>query len=132
MHRVMSWKVLIDRFMAKLSGWKASLLLIGGHLILIKFVLGILRIYYMSIFKALEMVIKELESLHALSFGVGDSPFCDHFNRLYHLENSKDCLVRDCISNGSWSWDSLRPISSGRSRSDFIRMLEEIGKVDVG
>nr|GFA82513.1 RNA-directed DNA polymerase, eukaryota, reverse transcriptase zinc-binding domain protein [Tanacetum cinerariifolium] len=63
---------------------------------------------------------------------VGDSPFRDHFNRLYHLEIFKYCLVGDRISTGSWSWDWLRPISSGRSHSDFIHMLDEIGTMDVG
>ncbi|GJR35218.1 hypothetical protein Tco_1210902 [Tanacetum coccineum] len=215
-NRVASWKVLVDRFKAKLSGWKASLLSIGGRLTLIKCVLGSLMIYYMSIFKSPEMVIKELERLRASFFwgvnenkkkhvwvkwsnvlasfnkgglGVGslkgfnviksihgveagmdlndcqsnglwsrivDSinqlrssgaiPFCsirykvgdgslirfwlntwvrdlplrDRFNRLYHLENFKDCMVRDRFSNGSSSWNWIRPILSGRSRFDSL------------
>lgn len=68
MNRVASWKVLIDRFKIKLSGWKACLLSIGGRLTLIKSVLGSLGIYYMLIFKALETVLKVLESLRASFF----------------------------------------------------------------
>ena len=54
----------------------------------------------------------------------GNSPLRDRFNRLYHLENSKECLIQNRISNGSWSWDWIRPISSGRSLTEYIRMLE--------
>nr|GEZ69230.1 RNA-directed DNA polymerase, eukaryota, reverse transcriptase zinc-binding domain protein [Tanacetum cinerariifolium] len=66
--RIANWQILIDRFKARLSGWKANLLFIGGHLTLIKPELGSLGIYYFSIFKALEMVIKSLESLRANFF----------------------------------------------------------------
>nr|GEZ91399.1 putative RNA-directed DNA polymerase, eukaryota, reverse transcriptase zinc-binding domain protein [Tanacetum cinerariifolium] len=65
MSRIANWQILIDRFKARLSGWKANLFSIGGRLTLIKFVLGSLGIYYFSIFKAPEMVIKSLESLRA-------------------------------------------------------------------
>nr|GEU65765.1 reverse transcriptase domain, reverse transcriptase zinc-binding domain protein [Tanacetum cinerariifolium] len=51
-----------------LSGWKANLLPSGGRLTLIKSVLGSLGIYFLSIFKALEVVIKVLESLRASFF----------------------------------------------------------------
>nr|GEW52316.1 hypothetical protein [Tanacetum cinerariifolium] len=66
--RIAYWQILIDRFKARLSGWKANLLSIGVRLTLIKSVLGSLGIYYFSIFKAPEMVIKSLESLRANFF----------------------------------------------------------------
>ncbi|GJR50788.1 RNA-directed DNA polymerase, eukaryota, reverse transcriptase zinc-binding domain protein [Tanacetum coccineum] len=65
------------------------------------------------------------------SWKVGDLPLRDRFNRLYHLENFKDCMVRDRFSNGSWSWNWIRPILSGRSCLDFARMLEEIHNMEV-
>nr|GEY76180.1 hypothetical protein [Tanacetum cinerariifolium] len=68
MSRIANWQILIDRFKARLSGWKANLLSIDGRLTLIKSVLGSLGIYYFSIFKAPEMVIKSLESLRANFF----------------------------------------------------------------
>ncbi|GJR05818.1 putative RNA-directed DNA polymerase, eukaryota, reverse transcriptase zinc-binding domain protein [Tanacetum coccineum] len=159
MNRVASWKVLIDRFKNKLPGWKASFLSIGGRLTLIKSVLGSLGIYYMSIFKAPEIVLKAkivgtINHLHSsdlvpfssikykvgdgslirfwIDTWAGDSPLCDRFNRLFHLENSKECSIQDHISNGSWSWDWIRPISSGRSLTDYIRMLNVIGSIEVG
>nr|GEV97104.1 helitron helicase-like domain-containing protein [Tanacetum cinerariifolium] len=68
MSRIANWQILIDRFKARLSGWKTNLLSIGGRLTLIKSVLGSLGIYYFFIFKAPEMVIKSLESLRANFF----------------------------------------------------------------
>nr|GEZ39695.1 RNA-directed DNA polymerase, eukaryota, reverse transcriptase zinc-binding domain protein [Tanacetum cinerariifolium] len=68
MSGIANWQILIDHFNARLSGWKANLLCIGGRLTFIKSVLGSLGIYYFSIFKASEMVIKSLESLRANFF----------------------------------------------------------------
>lgn len=50
-----NWKLLTDRFYAKLSTWKANLLSYGGRLTLLKTVLGSPGIYYLSIFKALDL-----------------------------------------------------------------------------
>ncbi|GJX62901.1 RNA-directed DNA polymerase, eukaryota, reverse transcriptase zinc-binding domain protein [Tanacetum coccineum] len=65
MGRIINWNVLIDRFKARLTGWKANILSIGGRLTLIKSVLGSLGIYDLSIFKTPEAVIKVLESRRA-------------------------------------------------------------------
>nr|GFB87893.1 RNA-directed DNA polymerase, eukaryota, reverse transcriptase zinc-binding domain protein [Tanacetum cinerariifolium] len=40
MSRIANWQILIDRFKARLSGWKANFLSIGGRLTFIKYVLG--------------------------------------------------------------------------------------------
>ncbi|GJQ94918.1 hypothetical protein Tco_0006057 [Tanacetum coccineum] len=73
MNRISSWKTLIDRFQSRLSSWKASLFSIRGRLTLIKAVLGSLGIY-LSIFNALEIILKSLESLRAkLYWGGQDS-----------------------------------------------------------
>nr|GEY85933.1 RNA-directed DNA polymerase, eukaryota, reverse transcriptase zinc-binding domain protein [Tanacetum cinerariifolium] len=71
MSRSVSWQVLMDRFKARMSGWKANLLSICGRLTLIKSVLGSLGIYYLSIFKVPEMVVKSLESLRVAFFWGG-------------------------------------------------------------
>ncbi|GJT66456.1 RNA-directed DNA polymerase, eukaryota [Tanacetum coccineum] len=219
MNRVASWKVLIERFNNKLSGWKSNLLSIGGRLTIIKSVLGSLGIYYMLIFKAPETIVKMLESFRAsffwgstedkkklawikwrllkspealwakviksihgteagmdsngcqtnglwakivgtinhlhssdlvplssIKYKMGDGslirfwidtwtgnlPLRDRFTRLFHLENYKECLIQDRTSNGPWSWDWIRPISLGRSLSDYTCMLDVIGPVEVG
>ncbi|GKE43267.1 RNA-directed DNA polymerase, eukaryota, reverse transcriptase zinc-binding domain protein, partial [Tanacetum coccineum] len=62
---------LIDWFHTKLSSSKANLLSIGGRLTLIKAVLGSFGIYYLSIFKVPEIVLKILESIRALFFWGG-------------------------------------------------------------
>ncbi|GJV27295.1 putative RNA-directed DNA polymerase, eukaryota, reverse transcriptase zinc-binding domain protein [Tanacetum coccineum] len=61
MSRISNWQTLIDQFHMRLSSWKANLLSIGGRLMLIKSVLVSLGIYYLSIYKAPEIVLKELE-----------------------------------------------------------------------
>ncbi|PWA52848.1 reverse transcriptase domain, Reverse transcriptase zinc-binding domain protein [Artemisia annua] len=71
MNSIMNWQPLIDRFHQKLSSWKANLLSIGGRLTLIKAVLGSLGIYYLSIFKCPESVLKILESIRASFFWGG-------------------------------------------------------------
>ncbi|GJZ25888.1 hypothetical protein Tco_0570141 [Tanacetum coccineum] len=68
MNRVPGWQILIDCFKSRLSSWKANLLSIEGRLTLIKSVLGSLGIYFLLIFKALEIILKSLESLHANFF----------------------------------------------------------------
>ncbi|GJX74023.1 RNA-directed DNA polymerase, eukaryota, reverse transcriptase zinc-binding domain protein [Tanacetum coccineum] len=247
MRRIVNWQVLIDRFKARLSGWKANLLSIGGRLTLIKSVLGSLGIYYLSIFKAPETVVKSLESLRAaffwgshenskklvwvkwsnilasldkgglgvgslnafnkalllkwrwrlfqnpyalwvhvikaihgeeagidlrgcqtnevwasivgtinhlhssgivplssIRFRVGDGssirfwkdtwlgnePLCIRYNRLFHLVNFKDCFIQDCIANGSWSWNWNRPITTGRTKTKFDKLIIDIANLD--
>ncbi|KAL4585499.1 hypothetical protein LXL04_010120 [Taraxacum kok-saghyz] len=72
MNRVDAWKPMVDRFVAKMSVWEAKLLSIGGRLTLIKAVLGSLAIYYMSIYKVPDMVLKMLEALRARFFWGAD------------------------------------------------------------
>lgn len=71
MNLTSNWKTLIDRFNAKLSSWKSNLLSVGGLLTLIKAVLGSLGIYFLSIFKAPETILKTLESIRASFFWGG-------------------------------------------------------------
>ncbi|GJU60342.1 RNA-directed DNA polymerase, eukaryota, reverse transcriptase zinc-binding domain protein [Tanacetum coccineum] len=72
MKSIASWKMLIDRFRSRLSTWKANLLSIGGRLTLIKSVLGSLGIYYLSIFRAPESVLNDLERIRSNFFWGGN------------------------------------------------------------
>ncbi|GJZ25898.1 RNA-directed DNA polymerase, eukaryota, reverse transcriptase zinc-binding domain protein [Tanacetum coccineum] len=71
MNLISNWQPLIDRFQSRLSSWKANMLSIGGRLTLIKAVLGSLGIYYLSIFKAPELILKALERYRATFFWGG-------------------------------------------------------------
>ncbi|XP_071687322.1 uncharacterized protein [Rutidosis leptorrhynchoides] len=65
---VSNWGTLVDKFRAKLSGWKASLISSGGRLTLLKSVMGSLGIYLFSLFKCPETILKQLESFSARFF----------------------------------------------------------------
>ncbi|KAJ0555729.1 putative reverse transcriptase zinc-binding domain-containing protein [Helianthus annuus] len=62
MNRVTNWSPIYDIFDARLSRWKASLLSIGGRVILIKAVLECLPNYYFSLYKDPCTVINDLEA----------------------------------------------------------------------
>nr|GEV95530.1 RNA-directed DNA polymerase, eukaryota [Tanacetum cinerariifolium] len=51
MSRTQSWNKVVDKMVNRLSRWKMKTLSIGGHLTLLKAVLGSMPIYNMSIFK---------------------------------------------------------------------------------
>ncbi|GJZ00485.1 putative RNA-directed DNA polymerase, eukaryota, reverse transcriptase zinc-binding domain protein [Tanacetum coccineum] len=78
MRRKSSWITIVDRFKAKLSTWKENLLSIGGRYTLIKSVLGSLKIYYFSLFKAPKVVIHNLERLRSRFFWGGS----DNINKM--------------------------------------------------
>ena len=42
---------------------------------------------------------------------LGDAPLYIRYNRLFHLDNNKDCFIRQRINNGSWDWNWSRPIT---------------------
>ncbi|GJV30039.1 RNA-directed DNA polymerase, eukaryota, reverse transcriptase zinc-binding domain protein [Tanacetum coccineum] len=165
-----NWKTLVDKFYSKLSSWKSNLLSYGGHFTLIKAVLGSLGIYYLSLFKVPEAILKTLEKSRASFFWgssqviralhdseggfdhngckfkgiwsrivdssnylhsssilpsdsirfqagcgsltrfwkdiwLGNSPLYTRFNRLFRLDQEKNCRIVDRIVDGQWSWN---------------------------
>nr|GEW28430.1 RNA-directed DNA polymerase, eukaryota, reverse transcriptase zinc-binding domain protein [Tanacetum cinerariifolium] len=62
---------------------------------------------------------------------LGDQPLCARYNRLFHLEKNRSCLIRDRIANGSWSWDWSRPVNRGRSQADFNNLLVDISLLNI-
>nr|GEZ14506.1 RNA-directed DNA polymerase, eukaryota [Tanacetum cinerariifolium] len=207
MSRINNWKPLIDRFHSRLSSWKANLLSIGGRLTLIKSVLGSLGIYYLSIFKAPELVLKDLErsrasffwgstidnkkmawikwsnilpsfdkgglnigslksfnfallqkrrwrmfhfpnslwvkiikafhgseggfDSHGCSFNGTWSKFIGTYNRLYHLEQEKDCLIINRFDNGNWKWNWSRDDIGVRNSASLRDLIFDIEDVDL-
>nr|GEX13776.1 RNA-directed DNA polymerase, eukaryota, reverse transcriptase zinc-binding domain protein [Tanacetum cinerariifolium] len=67
MSRCSNWNRIIKKFSSKLSSWKARLLSVGGHLSLIKSVLGNLPTYYMSLYLMPVSVRNKLEAMRVLN-----------------------------------------------------------------
>ncbi|XP_023732081.1 uncharacterized protein LOC111879881 [Lactuca sativa] len=72
MARVRYWNLIIEKFQARLSKWKASNLSFGGRLTLCKVVLSSLSTFYFSMYKAPVKVIKTLEKIRMRFFWGGD------------------------------------------------------------
>ncbi|XP_071727949.1 uncharacterized protein [Rutidosis leptorrhynchoides] len=68
-----NWDPLVEKFRSKLASWKASLISSGGRLPLIKSVMGSLGIYFMSMFKCPEKVLKLLKSIRTRFFWGGNN-----------------------------------------------------------
>ena len=62
------WKPIVDSIISRLSSWKCKFLLFGGRLILLKFVLSSLSVYFLSFFKAPAGIISSIESLFNFFF----------------------------------------------------------------
>ena len=62
---------------------------------------------------------------------LGDSPLYTRFTRLFQLEQEKDCLVVDRISNRQWSWNWSRDNIGTRNSSHLNNLLEDISLIEV-
>nr|GEW12948.1 hypothetical protein [Tanacetum cinerariifolium] len=107
MNLIANWQSLIDRFCGKLSAWKAKLLSIGGRLTLIQYVLGSTGIYYMSIFKCPESILKTLESIRASFFwgGCGERKkmtWVKWSHVMASLDKGAGMDGKGCKSKGMW------------------------------
>ncbi|GJR95442.1 MAK10-like protein [Tanacetum coccineum] len=140
MKSIASWKMLIDRFRSRLSTWKASLLSIGGRLTLIKSVLGSLGIYYLSIFRAPESVLNDLERIRSnffwgvlklltLLFSKNSAGGCSLLQMIYGLKSLKLFMVMKVVLI------IMAAVSRDQywcSKSCFFRdMLNEIGQLNI-
>ncbi|XP_039002784.1 uncharacterized protein LOC120129333 [Hibiscus syriacus] len=59
------WKSIVDKFHARLDGWKSKLLSFGGRLTLVRSTLSNLPVYYLSLFQMSAAVAYKLNSLVA-------------------------------------------------------------------
>ncbi|GJS60222.1 RNA-directed DNA polymerase, eukaryota, reverse transcriptase zinc-binding domain protein, partial [Tanacetum coccineum] len=62
---------------------------------------------------------------------VGETPLFTRYNRLYHLDQDKDCLIIDRINNGQWSWNWSRTNLGVRNLAYLRDMLNEIGQLNI-
>ncbi|GJX42840.1 hypothetical protein Tco_0257830 [Tanacetum coccineum] len=117
MSRIANWQVFIDRFKARLSGWKANLLSIGGRLTLI-------QIGGADDSKKVAWV----KWLNILAFmdkgGLGLAIHGDE------ADNNKDCLIQHRIANASWAWDWSRPVNAGRTTAEFDALILDIASIE--
>ncbi|PWA95618.1 RNA-directed DNA polymerase, eukaryota, Reverse transcriptase zinc-binding domain protein [Artemisia annua] len=92
MNKACNWKPIIDKFLKRLTSWKARTLSFGGRLTLLKSVLGALGTYFFSIFMAPKCVINYLEKLRRNFFwgGTLDS------NKMAWVSWHKVCSSTSC------------------------------------
>jgi hypothetical protein len=57
------WRPMLNSIQSRLSNWKSKFLSFGGRLILLKFVLSSLSVYFLSFFKAPTGIISSIESI---------------------------------------------------------------------
>ncbi|GJU67845.1 RNA-directed DNA polymerase, eukaryota, reverse transcriptase zinc-binding domain protein [Tanacetum coccineum] len=62
---------------------------------------------------------------------VGEAPLFTMYNRLYRLDQDKECLIIDRINNGQWHWNWSRTNIGVRNLAYFHDMLNEIGQVNI-
>ena len=72
------WKIVLDHITARLTLWNNKFLLFGGRLVLLKFVLSSLPIYFLSFFKAPIGIISSTEYIFKRFFW-GD---CESTNKI--------------------------------------------------
>ena len=65
------WKLVVDRIVTRLSSWKSKFLSLGGCLILLKYVMSSLPVYFLSFLKAPAGIISSIESIFKFFFFFG-------------------------------------------------------------
>ncbi|GKB73753.1 RNA-directed DNA polymerase, eukaryota, reverse transcriptase zinc-binding domain protein [Tanacetum coccineum] len=62
---------------------------------------------------------------------IGDSPLLTRYNRLYRLDQDKDCLIIDRIVDEHWNWNWSRDDIGIRNTAYLRDLLMEISQVDI-
>ncbi|XP_028127335.1 uncharacterized protein LOC114323862 [Camellia sinensis] len=86
--RKQTWKPVVDMFNAKLARWKRRVLSFAGSMTLIKSLLSNLPIYYMSLFRMPQGIVKKLNKIQS-AFLWGDNDL----KRRIHLVKWKEATV---------------------------------------
>ncbi|GJR63782.1 hypothetical protein Tco_1505944 [Tanacetum coccineum] len=63
---------------------------------------------------------------------LGKSPLYMRLNRLFRLEQEKNCLIIDRIHNGQWSWNWSQSVLGVRNSAHLNNILLEISQIEVG
>ncbi|GKA05773.1 putative RNA-directed DNA polymerase, eukaryota, reverse transcriptase zinc-binding domain protein [Tanacetum coccineum] len=153
MNLTVNWKILLDRFDARLSKWKANLLSIGGRTTLIKSVLALLEKNGLHSFGVVLkiLVVGSSNYLHSndilpsdsIRFRVGNGtsirfwkdlwtenvPLYLRYDRFFRLDQDKDCLISDRFINNQWVWNWSRPTLRARNFGYLNDLLSEINHI---
>ncbi|GKC24851.1 RNA-directed DNA polymerase, eukaryota, reverse transcriptase zinc-binding domain protein [Tanacetum coccineum] len=62
---------------------------------------------------------------------IRDYPLLTRYNRLYRLDQDKDCLIIDCIIDGHWNWNWSRADIGIRNMTYLRDLLMEIRQIDL-
>ncbi|XP_024982131.1 uncharacterized protein LOC112518597 [Cynara cardunculus var. scolymus] len=125
MKKKASWSVVEDKFLKKLSDWKSNCLSIEGRFTLIQSVLSSIPLFYFSLFKAPNSVLKSLESTRRKFFwGFKEDEKRIHLVAWEKILNSKSKDGLGVISLrakndallAKWIWRFCQDMSIGQGR----------------
>jgi len=84
------WKPILNSIISRLSSWKSKFLSFDGRLILLKYVMSSLPVYFLSLFKAPAGIISSIESLFKFFWGSGEN-----FRKIAWVDWDSVCLLRE-------------------------------------
>ncbi|GJU98861.1 RNA-directed DNA polymerase, eukaryota, reverse transcriptase zinc-binding domain protein [Tanacetum coccineum] len=61
----------------------------------------------------------------------GNGPLMTRFNRLYHLDANKDCLLSDWNVNGSWVWSWKRQVVGSQNEVALNILVSDLGQTST-
>nr|GEW78569.1 RNA-directed DNA polymerase, eukaryota, reverse transcriptase zinc-binding domain protein [Tanacetum cinerariifolium] len=70
-----------------------------------------------------------IKAIHGIDAGNGSLHL--RYNRLFHLDSNPNCIIRDMIGDGTWSWNWIRQRLEGRNEEALLSMVAEIGNVSL-
>ncbi|GJS27910.1 putative ribonuclease H protein, partial [Tanacetum coccineum] len=146
MKSIASWKMLIDHFRSEeISLEKASLKLLtllfskngAGGCSLLQMIYGLKSLKLFMVMKVVLIIMAAVSSVHGLTLLDPQTSFTRkallfiRYNRLYRLDQDKDCLIIDRIINGQWHWNWSRTNIGVRNLAFFRDMLNEISQLNI-
>jgi len=112
------WHTLVDRILLRLSGWKCKNLSLGGQLVLLKFVLLSILVYFLYFFKAPSGIVSTLDFIFILFFLGGG----EDFRKLSWIKWDTICLKKE---NGGLEVKRLREFNISILGKWVWRVLKE-------
>nr|GEY68284.1 zinc finger BED domain-containing protein RICESLEEPER 2 [Tanacetum cinerariifolium] len=131
MMRLNSRSDLVKKVSNKLSNWKAKTLSVRGRLTLLKSVLEAILTYYMSLFKAPEVIGNENTTRFWHDIWYDDICFKEKFKRLFNLELQKDANVASKLQASNVAFSFRQPPRSGIKNSQFIELGQILSSISL-